>query len=149
MSTYEPGRLYLIDGDGVTHEARYIAKGIHASGFLTREGQVFRMDSVDNVRPAIVLDPEDEDVKALVRYVSHEPEVLEIAFWTRVGDKIRAQITPPEPLMEEPTEWGSVVQTDEGRAVLATNKRETMRWILEDRGWAAWKNLKNPRKFES
>ena len=149
MSTYEPGRLYLIDLDGETHEARYFANGINPPYFLTREGHMTHRDNAANVRLAVVLDPEDEDVKALVRYVSHEPEVREIAFWTRVGDKIRAQITPPEPPMEEPTEWGSVVQTDEGRAVLATNKRETMRWILEDRGWAAWKNLKNPRPYES
>jgi len=72
-------------------------RGKHSAGDLM---SVYDFSTVLRIKvvPAdsIVLDPEDEDVKALVRYVSHEPEVREIAFWTRVGDKIRAQITPPE-----------------------------------------------------
>ena len=89
----------------------------------------------------IVQDQEDDEVRLLVTHSRGcwRPE-------TSAERVARAQITPPAPLMEEPTEWGSVVQTDEGRAVLATNKRETLRWILEDRGWVAWKSLKNPRK---
>ena len=59
MSTYEPGRLYLIDVDGETHEARYFAPGILAPGFLTRDGRAVDVDKATNIRPAIVLDPED------------------------------------------------------------------------------------------
>ena len=150
MSTYKPGRLYLIDLDGETHEARYFANGINPPYFLTREGHMTHRDNAANVRLAVVLDREDEDVKALVRYVSHEPEVREIAFWTRVGDMIAAQITPPEPPREEPTEWGSVVQTDRGRAILlAPDDFDPLAWFVEGYGWAHWKHLKNPRPYEN
>ena len=151
MSTYEPGRLYLIDLDGETHEARYFANGINPPYFLTREGHMTHRDNAANVRLAVVLDPEDEDVKALVRYVSHEPEVREIAFWTRVGDMIRVQITPPEPPMEEPTEWGYRVTDDRGdwlRAVVHSAD-DPEPWAAYAGGeWSRWDEMQNPRKYE-
>ena len=95
MSTEKPGPLYLVEYQGVVYEARYDPTP-PTPGFVTRDGMFIAENEAQYARLAVVLDPEDEDVKALVRYVSHEPEVREIAFWTRVGDKIRAQITPPE-----------------------------------------------------
>ena len=138
MSTYEPGKLYLYERHGET------VTGLWNGRYLISSAYTNLPKEVTNPRLAVVLDPEDEEVQA---FATGHGKVGHVGCCA-VAAKIRAQITPPEPPMEEPTEWGSVVQTDEGRAVLATNKRETRLWILEDRGWVAWKSLKNPREYE-
>ena len=74
-----------------------------------------------------------------------------------IANKIAAQITPPEPPMEEPTVLGSVVDTDQGWAILRdpTNPRGAGRfpwspwYVLDVELWAAWGDLKNPRKLEN
>jgi len=149
--TYKPGDLAMVR-EPLTDDEPVLALFDGNGWYGDRPGAVWGQGAATVVRllkavpaDAIVLDPENFYVRGLLKLNEQD--------WDDAADvvvgMIRAQITPPEPPMEEPTEWGSVVQTDEGRAVLATNKRETLRWILEDRGWAAWKNLKNPRPYES
>ena len=140
MSTYEPGRLYLIDVDGETREARYFANGIHAPGFLTRDGQAIRISRVHNPRPAIVLDPEDENVKA---FATGHGTVGHVHCCT-VADKIRAQITPPEPPMEEPG-WGEKVDDDRGHWLHAYGPV----WTNAIGNTSAWAEMVNPRPYEN
>ena len=97
MSTYEPGRLYLIDLHGVTRAVHYCADGFFRCG----EDFSAMATSDLNARLAVVLDPEDEDVQEFMQWASNFFD----GYLSRLADKIRAQITPPEPPMEEPG-WG-------------------------------------------
>ena len=150
MTTYEPGRLYLIDLDGETHEARYY--GINPPYFLTREGHMTHRDNAANVRLAVVLDPEDEEVQAFAKDYS--------GFWRPetpteiIANKIAAQITPPEPPMEEPTEWNAPVTDDRGDWSRAEGEApgDTLRWAPRDwtkADWSTWDQMRNPRPYES
>jgi len=147
MSTYEPGRLYLIDVDGETHEALYFANGINQPYFLTREGQAIRREHATNVRLAIVLDSENEDVQEFMQWASNFFD----GYLSRLANKIRAQITPPEPPMEEPTEWGEAVTDDRGDWL------RSRRWSASAEPWAArlsgewssWDDMQNPRPYEA
>ena len=149
MSTYEPGRLYLIDLDGETHEARYFANGINPPYFQLREGHMTHRDNAANVRLAIVLDPEDENVQTLMRG-GLEVEELDTAALSLVH-KIRDQITPPEPPMEEPTEWGEKVTDDRGDWMLVPPREPgTPCWVNHDGDdWSSWDDMQNPRKYEN
>ena len=145
MSTYWPAQLYLIDVDGETREARYHL-GIHQFVYLG-SGQTIPNGSVSNVRPAIVLDPEDADVQTLMRG-GLEVEELDTAALSLVH-KIRAQITPPEPPMEEPTALGEKVKTDNGVAVIADDQSGHPWYLPSEKTWHHWGQLKNPRPYES
>jgi len=151
MSTYESGRLYLIDVDGETHEARYFAAGRTAPGFLTRDGRSLHSDNALNVRPAVVLDPEGKAVKALLDYGEGVPTAAR-----RVRDAVRAQITPPEPAMEEPTELLERVTDDAGNWVrwsISTRTFEPWAWCdslgIDTRQTRRWSDMQNPRSYEN
>jgi len=151
MSTYEPGRLYLIDVDGVTHEARYFANGSLAPNFLTRDGRALHWYNVTNVRPAIVLDPEDENVKVMVDIWAGDRDLSAARSVARL---IAAQIAPPappEPPMEEPTEWGEKVTDDRGDWMLVPPREPgTPCWVNHDGDdWSSWDDMQNPRKYEN
>ena len=145
MSTYEPGRLYLIDLDGETYEARYFGDASPAAfaGFVTRDGRVARRDKVTTARLAVVLDPEDEDVKALLDYGWSDASRA-----GRLAAKIRAQITPPAPSMEEPMEWRAKVTDDRGRW-LNVDPDDPEPWQDESGRRCTWDDMQNPRKFEN
>jgi len=75
------------------------------------------------------------------------------------ADQIRAQIaqiTPPAPPMEEPTEWGAKVTDDRGdwsRAdVTGDDDEPRLRWVPRDwakTDWSTWDDMQNPRPYEN
>ena len=155
MSTYEPGRLYLIDVDGETHQARYHL-GIHQFLYLN-SGQTIPNESVANVRPAIVLDPWDKNVKHYVKYWGGAPpEGSGVGSLSLVARAIAAQITPPEPPMEEPTELLERVTDDAGNWVrwsISTRTFEPWAWCdslgIDTRQRRRWSDMRNPRSYEN
>ena len=143
MSTYEPGRLYLIDVYGVTRAVHYCADGWFRCGedFGTTYG-----DSL-NVRPAIVLDPENFYVRGFLKLNEQD--------WNDAADvvvgMIRAQVTPPEPPMEEPQHVGALAQMPNGDIWA---RQSDGRWTnLDDPGSSVrtWAYLlgRNPRLYEN
>jgi len=158
--TYEPGKLYLIDVDGVTHQATCRRYSDGAAVFLTYDGAVISGLKAENPRPAIVLDPEDEAVQAFVKVYDltgtrHEGTNQEGAP-NRVAAKIAAQITPPEPPMEEPTELLERVTDDAGNWVRWSNSTRTFEpwaWChslgIDTRQTRRWSQMQNPRSYEN
>ena len=122
MSTYEPGRLYLIDVDGVTHQATCRRYHDGAVVFLTYDGAVISGSKAENPRLAIALDPEDENVKVMVDIWAGDRDLSAARSVARL---IAAQIAPPappEPPMEEPG-WAEKVADDRGHWLNAYNPR--------------------------
>lgn len=63
MSSYDPSKTYLLDLDGKTVQARY---SVMHDIFLTRCGATIGGSRAVNVREAIILDPQNPDVQALL-----------------------------------------------------------------------------------
>ena len=145
--TYEPGKLYLIDLRGETHQATCRRYPDGAVVFLTYDGAVISGLKAENPRPAVVLDPEDFYVRGFLKLNEQD--------WNDAADvvvgMIRAQITPPEPPMEEPTEWGEKVTDDRGDWMLVPPREPgTPCWVNHDGDdWSSWDDMQNPRKYEN
>ena len=123
-------------------------RGKHSAGDLM---SVYDFSTVLRIKvvPAdsIVLDPEDEDVQTLMRGGLEVAELHTAAL--SLVHKIRAQITPPEPPMEEPTEWGAKVTDDRGDWVLARVDGRAMPWTCVNGDQADWNHMVNPRPYEA
>ena len=149
MSTYEPGKLYLIDVNGETKQARFAYASSHGGAFITRGGFVTPEEHATNVRPAIVRDPEDENVKVMVDIWANDRDLSAARSVARL---IAAQIAPPappEPPMEEPTEWGAKVTDDRGDWIRVEDS--TSPWLRREEydDWSAWSAMENPRPYEN
>ena len=69
------------------------------------------------------------------------------------ADQIRAQIaqiTPPAPPMEEPTQRGFSVEDDRGIWTRVGHFVDDEPWgEVGDLRWSSWSQMKNPRPYES
>ena len=150
--TYEPGKLYLIDLRGETHQATCRRYPDGAVVFLTYDGAVISGLKAENPRPAVVLDPEDFYVRGFLKLNEQD--------WNDAADvvvgMIRAQITPPEPPMEEPTELLERVTDDAGNWVRWSNSTRTFEpwaWChslgIDTRQTRRWSQMQNPRSYEN
>jgi len=92
-----------------------------------------------------VLDSEDEEVQA---FATGHGKVGHVGCCA-VAAEIAAQITPPEPPMEEPTALGEKVKTDNGVAVIADDQSGHPWYLPSEKTWHHWGQLKNPRPYES
>ena len=151
MSTYEVGKLYLIDLRGETHQATCRRYPDGAVVFLTYDGAVISGSKAENPRLAIALDPEDENVKVMVDIWANDRDLSAARSVARL---IAAQITPPEPPMEEPTEWNAPVTDDRGDWSRAEGEApgDTLRWAPRDwtkADWSTWDQMRNPRPYEN
>ena len=121
-------------------------QGKHSAGDLM---SVYDFSTVLRIKvvPAdsIVLDPENFYVRGLLKL--NEQDWNDAA--DAVADMIRAQITPPEPPMEEPTEWGAKVTDDRGDWVLARVDGRAMPWTCVNGDQADWNHMVNPRPYEA
>ena len=105
--TYKPGDLAMVR-EPLTDDEPVLALFDGNGWYGDRPGAVWGQGAATVVRrlkavpaDAIVLDKDDEDVQEFMQWASNFFD----GYLSRLADKIAAQITPPEPPMEEPG-WG-------------------------------------------
>ena len=149
--TYKPGDLAMVR-EPLTDDEPALALFDGHGWYGDRPGAVWGQGAATVVRrlkavpaDAIVLDPENFYVRGLLKL--NEQDWNDAA--DAVADMIRAQITPPEPPMEEPTEWGAKVTDDRGDWVLARVDGRAMPWTCVNGDQADWNHMVNPRPYEA
>ena len=106
--TYKPGDLAMVrdvERPALDIEMVRIPEGWRAldTGVWYADRRITVLHRLKAVpADAIVLEKDDEDVEAFMQWAS---KILVDGYPPRLAAKIRAQITPPEPPMEEPG-WG-------------------------------------------
>ena len=158
--TYEPGDLAMVrdvERPALDIEMVRIPEGWRAldTGVWYAERRITVLHRLEAVpADAIVLEKDDEDVEAFI--TGRGRPVGEPRPSALVADKIRAQITPPETPMKEPTELLERVTDDAGNWVrwsISTRTFEPWAWCdslgIDTRQTRRWSDLKNPRKFEN
>ena len=149
--TYKPGDLAMVR-EPLTDDEPVLALFDGNAWYGDSTGAVWGQGAVTVVRrlkavpaDAIVLDKDDEDVQEFMQWASNFFD----GYLSRLADKIAAQITPPEPPMEEPTALGEKVKTDNGVAVIADDQSGHPWYLPSEKTWHHWGQLKNPRPYES
>lgn len=127
MTDYKPGTVAEIGWDMTSGRERAIFDG---DRWGTESGCTVHRDSVTDVRPLVVLDPDDrESVAALLQaygdqYTAWTPD-LDGSNVDRLQDALRSLTKPPR--IPEPKGWGAVVRTD--------YPNPGSRWVKGDQGW--------------
>lgn len=151
--TYKPGDLAMVR-EPLTDDEPVLALFDGNAWYGDSTGAVWGQGAVTVVRrlkavpaDAIVLDR--DGLREVVRILDENGAFGSLALVAHVAN-IRAQITPPEPQMEEPTERGFSVEDDRGIWTRVGHVTDPGPWgEVGDLRWSSWSQMENPRPFES
>ncbi len=126
-AAYEAG-WFLAERDGKTLRLQHYAGALF---FCIEPSAFFAADELTDIRPAIVLDPNDTDVRKWATFTTLYPSSYLPDFVT-VARQIVAQMTKPKP--PEPAEFGSVVRDSDDRLWLLSrvDGGRDRAWVTDD-----------------